>query len=710
MMHFPAPNHTRLVGFLLSPTLALAMFAPNLMAETTLLNTIEVNDQQAQDKKNQMLKLKDSIVHTEVVTPKKIEQKQAASLAQAIENEPGVKVSTECSMCGVKRVMLNGLKGEHTTILTNGVANSSLMEGFYGFDAIPTAGVTSIEIARGAGASLIAPEAIGGVVNVVIDKPTQDKWSIDLSAGSNDYHKYQLAGTRLSKDRQTAIAVAAQSDYRGQVDTDHNQINESPELSNRALNVQVWHQINPNNQVDFRIEDQYSEVFGGPMLGSDLAKSKSDARTQPNGNANFEGGNVSNNPSSGTTARDFLENIITTKKAYTGKWKHNVSDDTDTQVTASYVNARLDSIYEGITYKADQDLYYVDTRMNHFINQENALTLGLDVKRDDYKTVSTGGSQPAGDSYQLRTNGLYVKNLWTPTNDWEISAALRADLIDVDFTEQNRSFDDTIFSPRIHLRYLHDFNWTSRFSAGQGYRAPLAFFETDHGIVDSPLIMAVDQLEKSNSFQYSLDFNGAQTDFETSYSWTAVDHLAMIDSSNPNNTRIVNSPDTGTVQHADISASHQLSAHWLVGFTAEVFNYDKAYRETFSVIPVEERIKFMANYEGHGWDWSTTLTWVGERSYSDYQSADYLNHYQDQANTESNGDHAPAYFTVDMKISKRLSNVWKVYAGATNLLDYTQTGDGSSPLFYDTNGDVDVTHIWGPLRGREIYAGIKADF
>ncbi|MEA1988884.1 MAG: TonB-dependent receptor plug domain-containing protein, partial [Pseudomonadota bacterium] len=169
-----------------------------------------------------MLQVKDDTIHTERVSAKRIEQKQAANLAQAIADEPGVRVSNECSMCGVKRIMLNGLKGEHTTLMTNGVPNSSIVEGFYGFDAIPMAGVSAIEISRGAGPSLIAPEAIGGVVNVVTTAPREDKLILDISQGNQGYHKYQLSGAKRSKDGNTALAVSAQSDNIDQYDQDNN--------------------------------------------------------------------------------------------------------------------------------------------------------------------------------------------------------------------------------------------------------------------------------------------------------------------------------------------------------------------------------------------------------------------------------------------------------------------------------------------------------
>ena len=53
--------------------------------------------------------LKDSISRTEILTDEYIENTQAASLADAITNAIGIRVSNECSMCGAKRILINGL-------------------------------------------------------------------------------------------------------------------------------------------------------------------------------------------------------------------------------------------------------------------------------------------------------------------------------------------------------------------------------------------------------------------------------------------------------------------------------------------------------------------------------------------------------------------------------------------------------------------------
>lgn len=704
---------------LIAAALAVATTPATAAQDAERLSAVEVSAQRSGAEgaaaNNRLLQVKDDIIQTDVINQKKIEKKQAANLAQAIEDEPGVKVSTECSMCGVKRVMLNGLKGEHTTLLMNGVPNSSIVEGFYGFDAIPMAGITAIEISRGAGASLIASEAIGGVINVVTDRPRKEALTIDLSKGNQGYHKYQLAGTHVSQDNKTALAVSAQSDHLDQFDQDNNYVNESPALSNESLTAHLWHTLSSADKIEVRIENQTSEIFGGPMLGTDLASSKSDARTQPTGTSpGFIGDHVNHRPSATTTARDFLENIHSKKQAYTAKWHHNVNSDLQTRATLSMVDSEMDAIYEGTTYRAEQDLYYVDVRGDYFLNDTHALTFGADIKTDKMRSESTGGTYPADDAYDMTTTGVYLRDIWTPAYNIEVSAALRADTIQVDFVDQNKSFNETVLAPRLHIQYDHTFNWTSRLSAGQGYRVPLQFFEADHGILDDGFGVDVDQLEKSNSARYSLTYNGAQSFFETSYSWTSVDNLTFIDMDNYARPTLVNADKTGSVQHADIMMTHQLNGHWSIGASLEGFIYDKAYRETFGVIPVEERLKLMADYAGHGWEANLTVTAIGERDYNDYAGAAYNDHYNAAGGLDSKGNRSPAYFTADLRLAKTLDKNWEIYGGVNNLFDYTQTAEGDSPLFYDgaTAGseDWDVGHIWGPLRGRLVYAGLKASF
>lgn len=47
----------------------------------------------------------------------------------------------------------------------------STISAFYGVDAIPVIGLSGVEVKRGAGQALMAPESIGGVLNLLTVNP-----------------------------------------------------------------------------------------------------------------------------------------------------------------------------------------------------------------------------------------------------------------------------------------------------------------------------------------------------------------------------------------------------------------------------------------------------------------------------------------------------------------------------------------------------------
>ncbi|HUI30249.1 MAG TPA: Plug domain-containing protein, partial [Candidatus Acidoferrales bacterium] len=110
--------------------------------------------------------LSNAIQPTTVISPQIIFLKNADDFTQAITGEPGICVLTGCSSCGFKQIQLNGLGANQTTMLMDGLPLYTPVTSFYGVDALTTSGVASIDIARGPGASLLAPGAIGGALDV----------------------------------------------------------------------------------------------------------------------------------------------------------------------------------------------------------------------------------------------------------------------------------------------------------------------------------------------------------------------------------------------------------------------------------------------------------------------------------------------------------------------------------------------------------------
>lgn len=670
--------------------------------------------------------LSDSITKTEIISAELIDNKNAVNLTEAIDNTPGVRVSNECSMCGVKRIMLNGLRGEQTTLLVDGLPVHAMIAGYYAVDAIPTTGVDRIEVARGAGASLIAPEAIGGTINVITKTATENGATVDVSVGEDGNRKIGILGTGVSEDGKTRATLIAQYDARDQVDEDKNLVNEAPSQENRTFTARISHDLTDKDNLTLRYSNVDSEIIGGPMIGAEFA----DGVASSIGTviANYDGidsdvlfdGNDVRNDFVGK-AWETTEWIHTLRDEVSLSWLRELNDDFNMTLSGSYSDHTQDSFYEGFRYYAEDTMMYFDARFNYFLNDSHLLTFGVDHRTEEMRSRSSGEiaapDQYVSDSFDYDTLGFYLQDTWQATDDLEIAMALRYDNVQADFIDPKKpgkEIDKSILAPRVDIRYSHNDEWTSRLSAGRGYRAPLSFFETDHGILDADLGFAIDieELERSTSATYALSYAGDDLTMTTSVAWTEVEHLATLTETADGVPLLTQLDEKAAVTTADIALGYDLTDDLTLGFTAEGFFYDDAFKSSYSLVPVEERLTFNADYLIAGWDIFANLVWIGSRDLSEYGYEGY-NQVDGNGNviaSSKKSTDAPSYWTLDLKVTKSITDNIDFYAGVNNLFDYTQVNEGETPLFFDASGGYDVAYIWGPLRGREIYAGFKAEF
>ena len=657
--------------------------------------------------------LKDVIQKTEVITSASIEKMQAASLTEAIAEAPGVRVNNECSMCGVKRVMLNGLRGEHTTILVDGIPTYTMMSGFYGLDAAASAGIESIEIARGAGASLIAPEAMGGTINLVTKKASENGAEIDVSGGENGYRKASLVATGISDNESSRITFIAQHDDRDQFDGDDNGVSENPELENTSYTVRFSQDLGDSDNIVVRVSRAESEIFGGPT-NSSIDSVLADYNADPD----FESPSlfVDDDVRNEYIGRPWetTEWIESTRTEMSVSWLHEFSSNLNMSLTGSHNDHEQDSFYEGFLYDADNEMIYLDARFNYALNDDHHLTFGIDSRSEELRSETNAEDNPlyVSDSFDYDTTGIYIQDTWTASEDLQISFALRYDQVEADFIDPDKpgtEIDENIVSPRLDLRYTHNDQWTSRFSTGRGYRAPLSFFESDHGILDGDLgfNIEVDELERSRSATYALSYDYSRLSATGSLAYTEVENLAALSETDAGVPVLEQLNDDATVLVADIALSYQLTEELNVSLTYEDVNYNDEFKQSYGVVPIEQRAVLSADWDISGFDVYLSATWVGSRDLSEYGTPGAPAFDVDGNFPKS--QKAESYWTMDFRVSKELGEQWHIYAGANNLLDYTQVEDMETPLFYE-DGGYDVAHIYGPMRGREAYAGVKYTF
>jgi len=690
--------------------LPLLSYAEEVTTNEKELEVIEVRS--FRQKLDQAGRLKDVIQQTEILDALTIENKNALSLTAAINNEPGVNVSNECSMCGVKRIMLNGMKGEHTTILVDGLPSHTLISGFYAVDAIATTGVDRIEVARGAGASLIAPEAIGGTVNIITKEAYENTVAFDYAKGSHDFTAMKAMATGISEDGKTGITLIGQYDKQDQEDHDENGVSEAPFIENLSLTSFISQDLSDTSNIQVRISKVQSEIFGGPIIGDGVSSigTALSGYDQEASEQLFVGDDVRN---------DFIgkpwettEWIDTSRDEAFIKYLTELSDYTVAEFAVSYANHIQDSFYEGIDYQADDTMWYARAKFDMELSDEHFITFGMDTRREEMRS-STDALEAVeayqSDAFDYETSGIFFQDTWTPVDEFEVAFALRIDQVTADFIDPEKigtEIDETFIAPRLDIRYFHSDELTSRFSTGRGYRAPLSFFETDHGILDAELgyQIDIDSLEESISASYSLNYDNETLAITASIAHSKVDNLASLEETADGVPLLTQLEESAAVTTFDVTAGYNISEHFTVNIGLEKFDYDDHFKSSYAIAPVEERASIELQYEKDNLKifWSTV--WFGEKDLSEYDYEGY-NKLNDPTTVKTLvGD---AFSTSDVKVQYQLTEQTKLYAGVSNVFEETQIDSGDTPLFYDTNGGYDVAYIYGALHGRELYAGIE---
>lgn len=679
-------------------------------AENQEMEVIEVRN--FRQKLDQDGRLKDVIQKTEVLDALAIENKNALSLTAAINNEPGVNVSNECSMCGVKRVMLNGMKGEHTTILVDGLPTHTLISGFYAVDAIATTGVDRIEVARGAGASLIAPEAIGGTVNIITKEAYENSASFDYAMGSHDFTAMKGMATGVSEDGKTGITLITQYDKQDQEDHDDNGVSEAPFIENMSFTTLISQDLSDTSNVQVRLSKVQSEIFGGPIIGKQVSSIGAAI-------AGYDGEESDQLFVNDDVRNEYIgkpwettEWIETSRDEAYIKYLTELSDATVGEFAVSYAKHVQDSFYEGIDYQADDKMLYVRAKFDMELSDEHFITFGADARREEMRSSTDALEAVAAyqsDAFDYDTTGIFLQDTWTPTDNVEVAIAMRLDKVTADFVDEGKpgtEIDETFFAPRFDMRYFHTNELTSRFSAGQGYRAPLSFFETDHGILDAELgyQIDIDSLEESLSASYSLTYDTEALAVTASIAHSKVDNLASLEETEAGVPILTQLDESASVTTFDITAGYNVTDELTVNVGLEKFNYDDAFKSSYAIAPVEERASIELQYEKDNLKvfWSTV--WFGEKDLTEYGYEGY-NKLNDPSTAKTLV--GEAFSMSDIKVQYQMTEHTKIYAGVSNIFEETQIDGGETPLFYDADGGYDVAYIYGGLHGREMYAGIE---
>ncbi len=657
---------------------------------------------------------KESVVKKEVLPQKRISHKNATSLARAIDMEPGVQTTLTCANCGSQRVTLNGLRGENTTVLIDGIPAFSSVSSFYGMEAIPLVGLDRVEIMRGAGSSLTAPEAIGGVVNLVTLTPDTKKFSYQVRGGEHEFFNQQLLGTYGSQNGGTLIS--AQTNQMGSFDNDHNGVAESSRQLQKSLFLKQENRIGDKLKVSARGGFQDLELIGGTTKVSRV-------RSAPNPTANeddFEQGDVRRRY---IGDRSKIGDWVRLKRLDAGgSVTYHVNSDLNVKGAFSLAKQDQNAVYfHGYDYDNKDMFRFFDLKLNKVINDKHFLTFGVDSRNEEMHSSSRylyNTRDFPKDSFEFDTLGAYVQDEWFISEKDELNLVLRFDQMKVNWFDKrlpNAELNKTAIAPRVHYKRIHSDEYSSRFSYGIGYRAPLTLFESQHGTNEEGFLLNIKDLERAQTFTYTFNRENEKRSSAYSFTLTRLENMAFADDYvEPIVFR--NAAKTMNIGTLNFLHVEKVNSQWTLEASFDWFMMPDSYKRKLPVAAQETRARLVSDYHFGKNELVAFLNVVGPRNLRKYN---YEKNYnvmteillEDVVSARKN-QNAPLYATIDLFFNREITKNIDWTFGVTNLLDYTQTKAKESPLSWRQHGEhahLDNRHIWGPTQGRVVYTGMKIE-
>jgi outer membrane cobalamin receptor len=166
--------------------------------------------------------LKDVTQSVTVITGDEIRKSGATTVAEAVRDAVGVNINDNGTRGSLQTISIRGASYAQVLVLLDGKRMNSSRDGGVDLSALPVAidDIERIEIVRGSSSALYGADAVGGVVNIITKKPTQNVSKIGGAIGSHGYDNIlaSMSGKEggltytITGDRETSNGYRLNSD------------------------------------------------------------------------------------------------------------------------------------------------------------------------------------------------------------------------------------------------------------------------------------------------------------------------------------------------------------------------------------------------------------------------------------------------------------------------------------------------------------------
>ena len=620
-------------------------------------------------------------IKTEKIGEQEFLKAACCNLGESFETTPSVDVAFTDAVSGYKQIQMLGLAGPYTLITRENIPDVRGLSSVTGLTFTPGTWLQGVQLSKGTGSVVNGYESVAGQINIELRKPFDKKaedWNINLYQNIQGRSEGNVIYQHKFSDK-LSTNVFAHVDGRWRKNDMNNDGFVDQPLNRTLIGLNRWFYFDPNGwEIQLGAKGTHMEQTGGQL--------------------DFERGveQITGNP------WGYQMNI----RRYEGFAKighvFKKRKGTSMGLQLSGIRHQQDALYGNRSYDAQQTSFYTNLIFQTLLgNTNHVFKGGISNLVDNYTEQFEG--------YNFTRNevvpGVFAEYTYTYLTKFSLVAGLRADY---------HNLFGAFATPRLHLRYAPFENTAIRMSVGRAQRTANILAENIGYMATNRRFMF---LGNSSNNPYGMNpevawnygasitqkfrLNYRDGSISADYYYTQFDNQVVVDVENANMVRLYNLDGKSFANSFQIQADYEPVRLLDVRLAYRWYDVQTTYTGTEKLRPLVAKHRAFLNvgYETKSkirFDY--TLQWVGQKRVPSVYAKD--------GSGIASESYSPSFFLMNAQISKTWNKRFELYLGGENLANFLQDQPiiGADKPY---NKGFDASMIWGPVTGRNIYAGIR---
>ena len=615
-----------------------------------------------------------------IITKKELLKAACCNLSESFETNPSVDVSFNDAVTGSKQIQLLGLAGNYTQLTVENLPGPRGLATPLGLNSIAGPWIESMQMIKGTGSVVNGFESIAGQINIELIKPREAE-RVFLNGYINSMGKtdVNLNLAHRFNDKWSTGFLLHDNFLYNKTDFNKDGFRDLP-TGNQFSGVHRWQYLGDNGLMS---------QFGIKLLV--------DSRT---------GGEMDYDPDSDkfTTNRYGL-GIDTRRYEAFGKIGYVFPDKMYKSVgfEISAFDHKQDSYFGLTAYDARQKNFYSNLIYQSQIKSEaNQIKAGISFLYDDYDEQLNTINYKRTEAVP----GAFAEYTFKYKTKLDVVAGIRTD---------HNSLYGFFATPRINIRYEPVNGTVLRLSTGRGQRTANIFAENIGLMVSSRQVVINNNGDNSKAYGLEPEVawnKGISVDqkfklfkkdasFGVDFYRNDFKNQVVVDLENARQAKFYNLEGKSYSNSLQAELNFMPAPKLDVRLAYRYFDVKTTYGGELLQKPLTSLNRAFANlaYDIRGWKLDYTLNYNGSKRIPSTQA-------NPAAFKLTNT--SPSYVLMNAQVSKSLGKkkLFDAYIGAENLTNYFQDNAILSadqpfgPYF-------DASLIWGPVTGRNFYAGFR---